>query len=266
MIVKNLSYKYEDEEKNAVNALSFTIENGEWVSIIGHNGSGKSTLAKLLMGLLEKKEGEIYIEDLPLNENNLYEIRKHLGIVFQNPDNQFVATSVEDDIAFGLENLEVDPALMEGMIDSALSEVNMTNYKKSEPYLLSGGQKQRVAIAGILAMNPEIIILDEATSMLDPEGKEDFINVVKKLKEKGKIIIMITHDMNEALLSDRTIVMSNGEILKDGKTEEIMMDEKTLKEARLELPSALYVYHSLKKAGYNNEEVLKVLWESASKM
>lgn len=266
IIIKNLTYKFEDEEQKAIDNLSLTINDGELVSIIGHNGSGKTTLSKLIMGLYTKNSGEIIIQGIEQNDENLYEIRKHLGIVFQNPDNQFVATSVEDDVAFGLENLEIDSKDMESIIDESLKSVDMLEYKAKEPHALSGGQKQRVAIAGILAMNPEIIILDEATSMLDPEGKKDFIECVKKLKEKGKIIIMITHDMNEALLSDRTIVLSQGKILRDGKTLDIMMDKKVLEEAKLEMPAALYIYHYLKEANYSNEEVLKALWEFASKM
>lgn len=263
--VLNLVYKYEDETVNALDGVSFNIDKGEWVSLIGHNGSGKSTLSKLLIGILSAKEGTIKIDGLTLNEENIYEIRKKIGIVYQNPDNQFVATSIEDDIAFGLENLEVNPQEMEKKIDDALNLVGMIEYKYEMPSNLSGGEKQRAAIASILAMEPDILILDESTSMLDPKGREDFINVVKSLKEKGKTIIMITHNMDEALLSDRCIVLYNGKIIRDGKTLDVLLDYDCLAKSSLEMPTSLYLFHELKKNNYKNKEVLNLLWELASK-
>ena len=265
LVVKDVSFKYEDTKKDCLKNLSFTISSGEWISIIGHNGSGKSTLSKLLIGILFPDKGEIYFDDLKYTEENLYEIRKHIGIVYQNPDNQFVATSVEDDIAFGLENLCVERDKMKDIIDRSLEAVSMLEFKDKEPSNLSGGQKQRVAIAGILAINPDLFILDESTSMLDPKGRNDFIEVVKKLKEEGKTILMVTHNMNEALLTDRCIVLSDGEIIKDDKTINVLMDYDTLKKTRLEMPSELYLYHELKKRDYKNKEVLDRLWELASK-
>lgn len=263
--VKDLYFKYPGEEKDTLKGISFNIKDGEWISIIGHNGSGKSTLAKIFMGIEVPEKGEVNEYGYPLTEDNLYEIRKHLGIIYQNPDNQFVATSVEDDIAFGLENLMVKREDMKEKIDNALKVVSMTSYREAEPSSLSGGQKQRVAIAGILAMNPECIIMDEATSMLDPKGRDELIAVIKELHKTGKTIIMITHNMNEALLADRTIVLSDGQIIKDDTSLNVLNDEKVLKDARLEMPSALALYHMLKNNGYMNEEVLKTLWELASK-
>jgi len=263
--VENLSYKYEDGDKEALKNLSFTINDGEWVSIIGHNGSGKSTLAKLLIGINSATSGSVYVNGVLVNEDNLYEIRKHIGIVFQNPDNQFVATSLEDDIAFGLENNLVEPKLMKDIIDRSLELVHMNEYKERMPSELSGGQKQRAAIASILAISPDLIIFDEATSYLDPKGRKDFINVLKESKEKGKTILMITHDMNEVMLSDRAIVIADGEIIKDDKTLNVLNDYDTLKKARLEMPSSLYLYHELKRNNYKNKEVLNQIWELASR-
>ena len=265
IIVKDLVYKYTGDTTNALDGISFTIEEGEWVSIIGHNGSGKSTLSKILMGILEYKKGTIEIDSLILNEENSYEIRKGMGMISQNPDDQFVASSIEDDIAFGLENLLIPQEEMQGKIDDALERVSMTEFKDKAPSDLSGGQKQRAAIAGILAMNPKYIIFDEASSMLDPKGRDDLLNIMESLHSEGKTIIMITHNMNEVLHSDRTIVLNNGKIVKDDKTLEVMNDRSALDQSNLEMPSDLYLYHELKKNNYSNEEVLKVLWELASR-
>lgn len=262
----NVKFQYEEGKREVLKGISLTIDKGEWVSIIGHNGSGKSTLVKLLIGLIEPTEGLIYLDDLEVMEKNLYEIRKHIGIVFQNPDNQFVSTSVEDDIAFGLENISIPRDEMIRRVNDALEAVDMDDFRSQMPSNLSGGQKQRVAIAGILAIDPDIYILDEATSMLDPKGRDDFIRIVKTLKEKNKTIIMITHDMNEALLSDRCIVLKDGLVIKDDKTLEVLNDYDLLKSSRLEMPSALYLYHELKSRNFKNKEVLDLLWESASKM
>ena len=265
IVFDNVKFKYEEGNREILKGISFTIGAGEWVSIIGHNGSGKSTLAKLLIGLLSPIEGAIYLDDMEVKEENLYDIRKHIGIVFQNPDNQFVSTSVEDDIAFGLENISTPRDEMIIKVNDAIKAVSMEDYRYEMPSNLSGGQKQRVAIAGILAINPDIYILDEATSMLDPKGREDFIKIVKTLKEAGKTIIMITHDMDEALLTDRCIVLKEGEIVRDGKTIDVLNDYDLLKSSRLEMPSALYLYHQLKKKDYGNKEVLNALWELALK-
>jgi len=263
--VKDLHYIYKDDLKETLSGLSFDIKQGEWVSIIGANGSGKSTLVKILSGLINKSSGTIFFDDTELTEDNLYEIRKHLGIVFQNPDNQFVETTVEDDIAFGLENLCIPQDKMEDLIDESLKKVNMLDFKYSDPYSLSGGQKQRVAIASILSINPDILIFDEATSMLDPKGRLSFIETLKSLKKLNKTIIMISHNMDEIMLSDRTLVLYDSKIIKDGKTLDILSDYELLKKSHLEMPSELYLYHELKKSNYKNKEVLDALWELASK-
>lgn len=263
--VKDLRYKYNNDSKEVLKGISFSIDKGEWVSIIGHNGSGKSTIAKLLLGIINKTSGSIYINGIEVTEDNLYEVRKHIGIVYQNPDNQFVATSIEDDIAFGLENLCVDPKDMEMIIDDSLKKVSMTKYKYESPSNLSGGEKQRCAIASILAINPDVYVFDESTSMLDPKGRVDVMNVLRYLKSIGKTIIMITHDMNEVMLSDRTICIKDGIILKDDKTINVLNDYKCLKETNLEMPSDLYLIKLLKDQGYKNEEALSKLWEYALK-
>ncbi len=263
--INNLKYKYEDKSRFVVDDISLVIDSPSWVSILGHNGSGKSTLAKLIMGILEPTSGTILVDSIEVKEENLYEIRKKIGIVYQNPDNQFVATSVEDDIAFGLENLCIPHDEMKPIIDNVLEAVSMTKYKDKAPSELSGGQKQRVAIAGILAIDPEVFIFDEATSMLDPIGRRDLIEIAKALRDRGKTIIMITHNMDEAMLSDRCIVLKRGKIIKDDKTINVLTDYETLRSTRLEMPSDLYVYHELKEKNYKNKEVLDLLWESALK-
>ena len=210
--IDNLSFSY---DKNVVlDNISFEVEKGEYVTLMGHNGSGKSTLAKLIMGLLENKNGSIYIDDIEMKESNINELRNKLGIVFQNPDNQFIGATVQDDIAFGLENHLVKPEDMDKIINEFAEKVNMKNFLSKEPSSLSGGQKQRVAIAGVLAMKPEILILDEATSMLDPRGKKEIIDLVHLLRinQKDLTIFSITHDPEEAYLSDKVLVLDQGKI------------------------------------------------------
>lgn len=210
--IDKLSFSY---DKNVVlDNISFEVEKGEYISLMGHNGSGKSTLAKLIMGLLENKNGSIYIDDIEMKESNINELRNKLGIVFQNPDNQFIGATVQDDIAFGLENHLVKPEDMDKIINEFAEKVNMKNFLSKEPSSLSGGQKQRVAIAGVLAMKPEILILDEATSMLDPRGKKEIIDLVHLLRinQKDLTIFSITHDPEEAYLSDKVLVLDQGKI------------------------------------------------------
>ena len=210
--IDNLSFSY---DKNVVlDNISFEVEKGEYITLMGHNGSGKSTLAKLIMGLLENKNGSIYIDDIEMKESNINELRSKLGIVFQNPDNQFIGATVQDDIAFGLENHLVKPEDMDKIINEFAEKVNMKNFLSKEPSSLSGGQKQRVAIAGVLAMKPEILILDEATSMLDPRGKKEIIDLVHLLRinQKDLTIFSITHDPEEAYLSDKVLVLDQGKI------------------------------------------------------
>ena len=214
--IKNLSFEYR-EGIRTINNISFDIFEGEYVAILGHNGSGKSTIAKLIIGLLEKLKGTIIVNGVELTLENLYKVRDNIGIVFQNPDNQFIGATVRDDIAFGLENNCVPQNQMDEIINNYASKVDMQDFLDHEPIKLSGGQKQRVAIAGILAMNPKIIILDEATSMLDPIGKREINNLVRKLnKEKTMTIISITHDIEEAKNADRIIVMNNGQTMTIG--------------------------------------------------
>ncbi len=245
--VKNLDFSY-DEQTHAVKNVSFSIEKGSYTTIIGHNGSGKSTIAKLVIGLLEKNSGEIIVDGLPLTLENLQEIRNKVGIVFQNPDNQFIGSTVRDDIAFGLENHCVEPEKMDEIINEFAKKVNMVEFLDSEPTKLSGGQKQRVAIAGVLAMAPEIMIFDESTSMLDPQGKNEINKVIRELHAKTKMtLVSITHDIEEVTKSDFVIVMNNGQIVMSGKPEEIMMREKELLKSNLDLPFSLKIIKELEK-------------------
>lgn len=254
--VSHLKFSY-DLQIDVVNDVSFTVEKGSYTTLIGHNGSGKSTIAKLLIGLLEKGSGSILIDDLELTEANLDQIRRKIGIVFQNPDNQFIGATVRDDIAFGLENHQVDPALMDDIINNFASRVDMVKYLDQEPTRLSGGQKQRVAIAGVLAMKPEILILDEATSMLDPEGKSEINALVNQLhNEYGMTILSITHDIEEVKKSDHVIVMFDGKIVKDGKPSEVMINEEELVALKLDAPFSVKLANALRRRGIHLKETL----------
>ncbi|MBQ7890283.1 MAG: energy-coupling factor transporter ATPase [Erysipelotrichaceae bacterium] len=245
--VRNLDFSY-DENTHAVKNVSFSIEKGSYTTIIGHNGSGKSTIAKLMIGLLEKNSGEVLIDGMPLTLESLQAIRSKVGIVFQNPDNQFIGSTVRDDIAFGLENHCVDPDKMDEIIMEFAKKVNMVEFLDSEPTKLSGGQKQRVAIAGVLAMAPEIMIFDESTSMLDPQGKNEINEVIRELHAKTKMtLVSITHDIEEVTKSDYVIVMNNGQIVMSGKPEEIMLREKELMKSNLDLPFSLKMMKELEK-------------------
>ena len=246
--IKDISFSYNDECLVLEN-FSLNIKKGKYSVIIGHNGSGKSTLAKLIIGLLEAESGSIFIEGLELNEKNLSLIREKVGIVFQNPDNQFIGSTVEDDIAFGLENHCVPHEDMKQIILNYAEKVNMTKFLEKEPSQLSGGQKQRVAIAGVLAMKPQILILDEATSMLDPKGKREIKELIKKMRDviPGLTIISITHDIDEAISSDEVIVMNKGKVFKVGTPQEIFENEKELLDIYLDLPFAYKLYHELNK-------------------
>lgn len=212
--VKNLNYRYDHKSEDYIlKDVSFHVKQGEWLSIVGHNGSGKSTTVRLIDGLLEAESGDIIISGDKLTADNVWEKRRQIGMVFQNPDNQFVGATVEDDVAFGLENQGMDYPMMVKRVHEALKLVGMQNFKEREPARLSGGQKQRVAIAGVVALQPDIIILDEATSMLDPEGRLELIRTVKKIKDKNHLtVISITHDLDEISLSDRVLVMKNGQV------------------------------------------------------
>ena len=256
--VKNLSYAYSKEGDNPVcilNDLSFSINKGEYVSIIGHNGSGKSTLMKLLIGLFEPLSGEIYIMEEKMDEKSIDRLRLNLGIVFQNPDNQFIGATVKDDIAFGLENhcvphLEMDPIILE-----YAKKVGMDKYLDKEPSALSGGQKQRVALASALCMKPNILLLDEATAMLDPKGRREIIDLAHKMKKDNPdmTIISVTHHMDEAYLSDRVIVLNKGQILLDNTPEKVFENEEIIKRIGLDLPFNIALNKALKNASFDIE-------------
>ena len=245
--VEQLTFSY-DGEHNAVENVSFQIEAGSYTTIVGHNGSGKSTIAKLLIGLLEKGNGAIYIDQIELTIDSVYDIRNKVGIVFQNPDNQFIGATVADDIAFGLENHQVPTEKMQDIIERYAEKVNMRKYLNSEPTRLSGGQKQRVAIAGVLAMQPEILIFDESTSMLDPQGKAEINALIQEIHQESNItIISITHDIEEVATADHVIVMDRGHVVMDGKPDDILLHEQKLLDLQLDIPFALKFRNALKK-------------------
>lgn len=271
--VKNLKYKYnQEDEQYTLNDVSFHVKQGEWLSIIGHNGSGKSTTVRLIDGLLEAESGDIYIDGDALTVDNVWDKRRLIGMVFQNPDNQFVGATVEDDVAFGLENQGIPLEEMRSRVNEALELVGMTDFKTREPARLSGGQKQRVAIAGVVALRPKIIILDEATSMLDPEGRLDLIKIVREIKERhGMTVISITHDLDEVALSDRVIVMKNGQVESISTPNELFMRED-LVDLDLDRPFTTELASSLRQTGldlplryFTEEELEETLWELISK-
>ncbi len=250
--VKNLSYSY-DGKINVLDDVSFVVEAGKYISIIGHNGSGKSTIAKLLTCLLEPKSGSIVAFGLKANRKNAREIRSHTGIVFQNPDNQFIGSTVRDDIAFGLENRQVKHEDMEGIIQEFASKVNMSEYLDKEPENLSGGQKQRVAIAGILAMKPDVVIFDEATSMLDPKGRNEIHETIKFMRKENPnlTLISITHDLEEAFASDHIIVLNKGKVSFEGSPKEVLQHRKELEEIGLDLPFKEKLVSLLNEKGFS---------------
>ncbi len=260
--VENLVFQYDDEKnKNAVDHVSFTIERGEFVVIIGHNGSGKSTLAKHFNGILLPSAGDVYIDNMNTKDDSvLWNIRQKAGMVFQNPDNQIVATIVEDDVAFGPENLGLHKDEIRRRVDEALLLVRMSEFAKRQPYNLSGGQKQRVAIAGIIAMSPDCIIFDEPTAMLDPRGRKEVVDTIVRLnKEEGKTIVHITHFMDEAINADRVIVMEEGKIVMQGKPREIFAQVEELKRLGLDVPQMTELAHELRLSGVElSEDILTV--------
>lgn len=266
--VKNLCFSYNSDEQT-LKHVSFHVHEGQYVSVIGHNGSGKSTLARLMIGLLAPAEGEIYIDGELLTHKTVRKIRNKIGLVFQNPDNQFIGATVEDDIAFGLENRRVPRAEMLQIITKFAKRVGMDEYLEKEPSRLSGGQKQRVAIAGALALEPEILILDEATSMLDPKGKNDIRELIKEMREYNPklTIISITHDVEEAFLSDEVLVLSHGEIAYKGTPEEVFSNRQALESLQLEMPFILDLKDQLKdtvnlKECHSLNDIAEVLWPS----
>ncbi len=263
--IDNVTYEYksyDDEEiAAAVKNLSLEVKRGEFLIVLGHNGSGKSTLAKMMNGLLLPTSGDIEVMGMNTkDEDKIWDIRQKAGIVFQNPDNQIVATIVEEDVAFGPENQGIDPVEIRKRVDEALEIVEMSDYKKHAPHQLSGGQKQRVAIAGILAMKPDCIILDEPTSMLDPIGRIEVMNTIKKLnREEGKSIVLITHYMDEAVQGDRIVVMAQGEIKMEGTPKEIFRQVDKIKELGLDVPQVTELAYELRKEGIDiSQDVLSV--------
>ena len=247
--IEHLSFSY-DEQIKALDDVSFSIEEGSYTVIVGHNGSGKSTIAKLMIGLMEAQSGIIRIDGTVLKEESVYDIRDKIGIVFQNPDNQFIGATVADDIAFGLENHQVPHDQMQAIIDEFAARVNMSKYLNSEPTKLSGGQKQRVAIAGVLAMRPQILIFDESTRMLDPQGKGEINALVKRIHEEtGITIISITHDIEEMVSSDHVIVMKAGKVVMDGTPAEVLNNEEELIKMQLDIPFSLKFVNEMKKQG-----------------
>ncbi|CTG37047.1 TPA: energy-coupling factor transporter ATPase [Streptococcus pneumoniae] len=267
--VKNLSFRYkENQNYYDVKDITFHVKRGEWLSIVGHNGSGKSTTVRLIDGLLEAESGEIVIDGQRLTEENVWNIRRQIGMVFQNPDNQFVGATVEDDVAFGLENQGLSRQEMKKRVEEALALVGMLDFKKREPARLSGGQKQRVAIAGVVALRPAILILDEATSMLDPEGRRELIGIVKGIrKDYDMTVISITHDLEEVAMSDRVLVMKKGEIESTSSPRELF-SRNDLDQIGLDDPFANQLKKSLSQNGYDlpenyltESELEDKLWE-----
>lgn len=272
--LENVSFRYQPNTEYALKNVSFHVYEGEWLAIVGHNGSGKSTIAKLMNGLQFAEEGKVIVGNIEVNEKNVWAVRKKIGMVFQNPDNQFVGTTVQDDVAFGLENHGIPREEMVIRVNEALKSVKMDAFMTQEPHQLSGGQKQRVAIAGVLALQPEIIVLDEATSMLDPRGREEVLHTIRTLKSNKKLtIISITHDLDEAMRADRLIVMKRGELYKEGRPHEIFQLGDQLHDLGLDLPFTIKFANALREKGIqipkeilHEEELVRYLWTLSSKM
>jgi len=252
--IDNLYFQYphgEDEEpKLAIKGVSLEIEEGSFTAIIGQNGSGKSTLAKNLNGLLLPSHGAVYVSGMDTrDEDKIWDIRQTAGMVFQNPDNQLVSAIVEDDVAFGPENIGIDPVEIRARVDEALDAVKMGKYKRKAPHLLSGGQKQRIAIAGVVAIRPRCIIFDEPTAMLDPRGRKDIMEIIEKLHREGITVILITHFMDEAVKADRVVIMNKGQILLDGTPEHVFSQDELIRSARLDVPMAAEIAIYLRENG-----------------
>ncbi|WAA09404.1 energy-coupling factor ABC transporter ATP-binding protein [Fervidibacillus albus] len=266
-------FRYDEKAPYALKDVSFSVQKGEWLAIVGHNGSGKSTIAKLMNGLLFPEKGSIRIKDLTLTEETIWDIRDIVGMVFQNPDNQFVGTTVQDDVAFGLENHGIARKEMVNRVMDSLKKVKMDGFLDQEPHHLSGGQKQRVAIAAVLALRTDVIILDEATSMLDPRGRAEVVETVREIKnEENVTIISITHDLEEAVKADRIIVMNEGQVFTIGTPKEIFSLDDELIRLGLDIPFTLKLVKSLKKNGceipselLQEEELVDYIWKLAQK-
>ena len=273
--IKNLKFKYnQDQTSYILDNVSFHVKPGEWLSIVGHNGSGKSTTARLIDGLLVAESGHIIVDGQELTEDNVWEIRNKIGMVFQNPDNQFVGATVEDDVAFGLENKGIAYEEMVSRVQEALSFVGMLEFKDREPARLSGGQKQRVAIAGIIAMRPSVLILDEATSMLDPEGRQELIKSIKDIRQQyGMTVLSITHDLDEVAMSDRVLVLKKGKVESISSPRELFSRGSELVDLGLDIPFSALLTQKLRNKGLidcedylTEKELVEQLWESLSKM
>ncbi|WP_279230328.1 energy-coupling factor transporter ATPase [Thermohalobacter berrensis] len=267
--LENVTYKYESNENEgvvALNGINLSINKGEFVVILGHNGSGKSTLAKLINALIVPTSGKVYVNGMDTqDEENIWHIRRTAGMVFQNPDNQLVATIVEEDVAFGPENLGIHPKEIRKRVNEALTAVEMEEYKDYAPHLLSGGQKQRIAIAGVLAMKPECIILDEPTAMLDPSGRKEVINTIKKLnREENKTIVHITHYMDEAVEADRVIVMEKGNIILEGTPKTVFSQVEKVKQIGLDVPQVTELAYMLRKEGIDIPQNILTIEELVS--
>ena len=273
--IKNLKFKYnQDQTSYTLNDVSFHVKHGEWLSIVGHNGSGKSTTARLIDGLLVAESGQIIVDGQELTEDNVWDIRDKIGMVFQNPDNQFVGATVEDDVAFGLENKGLPYKEMVSRVQEALSFVGMMDFKDREPARLSGGQKQRVAIAGIVAMRPSILILDEATSMLDPEGRQELIQYIEDIRQQyGMTVLSITHDLDEVAMSNRVLVLKQGKVESISSPRELFSRGSELVDLGLDIPFSALLTQKLKNQGLidcegylTEKELVEQLWEYLSKM
>lgn len=271
--INQIEFSYQEEATPALKDISFSINKGEWVAIVGHNGSGKSTLAKAINGLHLPQKGTVTVGGMTLSEESVWDVRRMVGMVFQNPDNQFVGATVEDDVAFGLENQGIERSEMQRRVQDALGKVKMQEFATREPARLSGGQKQRVAIAGVVALRPDIIILDEATSMLDPEGRDDVIATIRKIKEESDLtVISITHDIDEAASANRILVMRDGELYQKGTPDEIFSAGPELVSLGLDLPFPEKLKSALKDRGVNvpanyldEEGMMDWLWTSVLK-
>ena len=266
--IKNLSFSYDGSNK-VIDDISFSVPKGSFVSVLGHNGSGKSTLAKLIVGLLEKNSGTIYFNGEEVTKDNIQNFQNKVSLIFQNPDNQFIGSTVEDDIAFGLENRCFPHEKMQEEIERFAQSVGMLDYLKKEPIALSGGQKQRVALAGALILRPDILILDEATSMLDPKGKSTVRKWLKRIHRENKelTIFSITHDIDEALLSDKVLILSKGKLIKEGKPQDVLRDEEALLAVKLDMPFVYKLEKELKEIGINSnaetiDQLVEDIWES----
>jgi len=270
---KDVTFQYEENGPKVLKNISFSIRANETTAIIGHNGSGKSTIAKLMNGLLVPQEGEIYIDGIQLTDDTVWDIRQKIGMVFQNPDNQFVGTTVRDDVAFGMENRGFPRQLMVERIEEALQSVQMESYAGHEPHRLSGGQKQRVAIAGIFALQPKVMILDEATVMLDPIGRKEIMETITKLrKEENLTLITVTHDLEEVIQADYVIVLNEGKIYQEGTPEEILKEGEALRSIGLDYPFSVQLAKALRQKGLpieddtiTQEQLLEALWTLHSK-